>query len=150
MISYQHSDLTQHPPRSPRIRLGGYVHLPRLLDKARAHLAGKLGEYNWNCPLDQRFLTFTGLNADALLAEVRAGRNDSEILAWVTATQQQARSPWEILAWSDWLEHLAPGDAKRHAAFSESIAKLAPRREDIQTAFDRLDLDDYASFGGRP
>ena len=29
-------NLTRHPPRSPRTRLGGYVHLPRLIDKARA------------------------------------------------------------------------------------------------------------------
>jgi hypothetical protein len=46
MISYSAPDLSQHPPRSPRARLGGYVHLPRLLDKARAHLAGRMGEYN--------------------------------------------------------------------------------------------------------
>ena len=40
MISYSTPDLTQHPPRSPRVRLGGFVHLPRLLDKARAYAAG--------------------------------------------------------------------------------------------------------------
>ena len=33
-------DLTQRPPRSPRVRLGGYTILPRLLDKARATIAG--------------------------------------------------------------------------------------------------------------
>ncbi len=40
-------DLTQRPPRSPRVRLGGYVILPRMLDKGRAALAGKLGEYHF-------------------------------------------------------------------------------------------------------
>jgi len=34
-------DLTQRPPRSPRLTLGGYVILPRMLDKGRAQLAGK-------------------------------------------------------------------------------------------------------------
>ena len=29
-------DLTKQPPRSPRVRLGGYVILPRCLDKGRA------------------------------------------------------------------------------------------------------------------
>ena len=38
-------NLTQHPPRSPRVRLGGYTILPRLLDKARAVIAGTAGEY---------------------------------------------------------------------------------------------------------
>jgi len=34
-------DLTQRPPRSPRVRLGGYVILPRMLDKGRATINGK-------------------------------------------------------------------------------------------------------------
>ena len=37
-------DLTQRPPRSPRCRLGGYVTLPRMLDKGRATIMGKSGE----------------------------------------------------------------------------------------------------------
>ena len=49
-------DLTQRPPRSPRVRLGGYALLPRMLDKGRATLAGKNGEYHYACPLDQRLL----------------------------------------------------------------------------------------------
>ena len=36
-------DLTQRPPRSPRVRLGGYVILARILDKGRATLANKAG-----------------------------------------------------------------------------------------------------------
>ncbi len=46
-------DLTQRPPRSPRQRLGGYAILPRMLDKGRATIAGKQGEYHFNCPLDR-------------------------------------------------------------------------------------------------
>ncbi len=34
-------DLTQRPPRSPRVRLGGFVILPRMLDKGRPLLMGK-------------------------------------------------------------------------------------------------------------
>src|SRR5277367_6486872 len=91
-------DLTQHPPRSPRVQLGGYVHLPRLLDKARAEIAGKAGEYDYNCPLDQHFFKFTGIGHEALLAEVRKGASDSEIIVWVRANS--ARLPHEIAAWS--------------------------------------------------
>jgi hypothetical protein len=32
---------------------------------------------------------------------------------------------------------------------AEDIERLAPGRDDIRTNFDRLDLDDYISFGGR-
>ena len=148
MISFQHPDLTQHPPRSPRIRLGGYVALPRILDKARAHLAGKCGEYKWNNPLDQRLFTFLGVRAEDFLAAVAEGRTDTAMLAWIDASAQPRRLPWEIAAWCHWIENLAPGDAARHARFAEEITRHCPDRDDIRSLFDRLDLDDYVTFGG--
>lgn len=149
MTCYSAPDLTRHPPRSPRVKLGGLVHLPRLLDKARAHAAGKIGEYKWNCPLDQRLCSFLGLDVEALLAEVRKGRSDTEMLAWVTANSSHRRDPWEIRAWSAWLADLSAGNIDRHQMFADELKKNAPGRDDIATFFDRLDLDDYVSFGGR-
>lgn len=148
-MNYSQPDLSRHPPRSARVRLGGFVHLPRLLDKARAHLAGTLGEYIWNCPLDQRFFAFTGVTADALLAAAKDGRSDAEMLEWLTSAMRPARHAHEILAWSAWLENLAAGDAQRHRTMAEHIEKMGPKRDDIRTMFDRLDLDDYFSFGGK-
>src|SRR6202044_3130060 len=46
-MSLHTPDLTKFPPRSGRVRLGGYVILPRCLDKGRATLAGKNGEYHF-------------------------------------------------------------------------------------------------------
>ena len=66
------SDLTKQPPRSPRTRLGGYVILPRMLDKGRATIAGKHGEYKYACPLDQRFLEFAGIDPAALKKQLAA------------------------------------------------------------------------------
>jgi hypothetical protein len=73
-------DLTQHPPRSPRVRLGGYAILPRMLDKGRATIAGKHGEYHYDCPTDQRFLSFVGISPEALKKQLAAGNGDGEIL----------------------------------------------------------------------
>lgn len=148
-MNYAAPDLTQHPPRSARVRLGGFVHFARLLDKARAHVAGATGEYIWNCPLDQRFFAFTGVTADGVLAAVKEGRGDTEMLEWLMANLQPKRQLWEIVAWSQWLENLGPGDVQRHKVFSEEIAAKAPKRDDIRTFFDRLDMDDYVSFGGK-
>ena len=39
------NDLTQRPPRSARVRLGGYAILPRCLDKGRATVNGKNRKY---------------------------------------------------------------------------------------------------------
>src|SRR5208282_3941543 len=99
-MNYSSPDLTQNPPRSPRIRLGGFVILPRLLDKCRATIAGKNGEYHFACPLDQRFLQFTGIDPEAIKAEVAKGAGDTEILAWVRAHASQKRGEWEIAQWS--------------------------------------------------
>ena len=147
MINYQTPDLTQHPPRSARVRLGGFVHLPRLLDKARAVIAGRNGTYDYNCPLDQTFFEFTAINHEELLAEVKRGRSDSEMLAWVNAHTK--RTPVEIAAWSQFRETFAPGSAGAHLWCAETIKAIAPDRDDIRTFFDLLDLDDYASFGGK-
>jgi hypothetical protein len=149
MINLNAPDFTQHPPRSPRVKLGGLVHLPRLLDKARAHAAGKIGDYKWNCPLDQRLCVFLGLDIEALLTEVKNGRTDTELLAWIMANGAAKRTAWEIRAWSDWLTNLSAGDMNRHALFAEELKKNAPGREDIVTFFDRLDLDDFVSYGGK-
>ena len=142
-------DLTRRPPRSPRVRLGGYVCLPRLLDKGRAQLAGKAGDYRYNCPIDQRWFSFTGLSSDALLAELAKGKSDGELLAWIAENAPLRRAPWEISAWSAYMEARAPGDAESHRILAENIEKLAPDREDIIGWFDLLDLDDYVSFGGK-
>jgi hypothetical protein len=118
-----------------------------LLDKARAANAGKNGEYNYNCPLDQHFFRFTGIGHEELLAELKAGRSDSEMLAWVRG--RTARLPAEIAAWSAWMASNGPGGAPGHEWFGESIKASSADRDDIHGFFDLLDLDDYVSFGGR-
>lgn len=143
-------DLTQHPPRSPRIRLGGYVVLARCLDKGRATIAGKNGEYHFACPLDQRFLDFAGIEPEALKKELATGKSDSEILEWVEKNARFKRSPIEIASWSAFVEQRVPGDVETREYFNSVCAKMAPKREDIFTFFDMLDLDDYVTFGGKP
>jgi hypothetical protein len=143
-------DLTKQPPRSPRVRLGGYAVLPRILDKCRATLAGKNGEYVYDCPTDQHFLTFVGIDAEALKREVATGKGDGEILAWIEGNARIRRSPSEIHSWSDFMNQRAPVEVEGREFFQEEHQRLAPKREDISTWFDLLDLDDYVMFGGKP
>jgi uncharacterized protein DUF5069 len=143
-------DLTKRPPRSPRVRLGGYVILPRTLDKGRAKIAGTNGEYHFNCPLDQRVLSFAGIDADALGKQLAAGKSDSEILEWITAKSKTKRTAHEIAQWSAHQEQRAPGDPDSREFFNDEQKRAAPHREDIVTWFDLLDVDDYATFGGKP
>jgi len=147
MINQSKPNLTEHPPRSVRVRLGGFVHLPRLLDKARAELEGKNGDYHYNCPLDGSFFAFTGINAEEMLAEIKTGKSDTEMLAWVVAKAN--RQPFEVAAWSTWLEAHGPGGVDGHEWLAGVVKEGAPDRDDIRSFADLLDLDDYVSFGGR-
>lgn len=144
-------DLTQRPPRSMRVRLGGYAILPRVLDKCRAVLVGKNGEYKFNCPLDQHLFNFVGIDAEAFKAEVAKGAGDSEMLAWIQANAKIQRSPWEIQQWSTYHDNRGPdSDAETLAYFANAVAKLSTTREDIRAWADMLDLDDHVSYGGQP
>jgi hypothetical protein len=142
-------DLTQRPPRSPRVRLGGYVILPRMLDKGRATVVGKHGEYHFNCPMDQRFLNFVGVKADTLKKQLAAGKGDTEILQWIQKNGKHKPTEPEVQAWSAYQEQRAPSDTDSREFFHEIHGKIAPKREDIATWFDLLDLDDYVTFGGQ-
>jgi hypothetical protein len=142
-------DLTKFPPRSPRVRLGGYVILPRCLDKGRATIAGKNGEYHYDCPLDQRFLEFAGVDAEALKKELAAGKGDGDILQWINANAKHKRTEVEIAIWSRLAEKRSPGDVESRDYFNGMQKTVGPKREDIITWFDLLDLDDYVSFGGK-
>lgn len=140
-------DLTKFPPRSPRVRLGGYVMLPRCLDKGRATLAGKNGEYHYACPLDQRFLEFVGIHPEVLKKEL--DKSDGEILEWIKKNAEYKHSPEEIAAWSATMEQRTPSDVETREYFNGLHKTAAPKREDIVTWFDLLDVDDFASFGGK-
>ncbi len=147
MLKLAKPDLTQFPPRSPRVRLGGYAQLPRLIDKARAFAPGKAGEYHYHCPLDRFFFDFSGIGHKALLEQVKKGSSDTKIAEWVE--KKSKRTPQEIAAWTAWIEARSAGGADGHEWFHKAITRLAAGREDIRTLFDLLDLDDYVTFGGR-
>lgn len=77
-------DLTKEFPRSPYEELEGFPWLPRMIDKTRSLLAGKLGEYfPFPCGGDRDFLASVGLDAAGFKAKVASGATDAEIAQWV-------------------------------------------------------------------
>jgi len=149
-ITVPHMDLTKQAPRSFRVRLGGFVTLPRILDKGRAALAGKNGEYNYNSPTDKRLAQFIGLDMDQLLQELAKGKGDDEILEWIQANARIPRAPWEIASWSQYFETRGPdSDGETLQAFADYLGQHSKTREDVKTWFEAIELDDYASFGGK-
>lgn len=133
-----------------RTRLGGYVILPRMLDKGRAELTGKNGDFHYACPMDQRWIKFTGVDPVALKAELATGKGDGEILEWIQANAKHQREPWEIQQWSEFNERRGPdSDAESLAFFTKYVNELSKTRTDLKTWADVLDLDDYVSYGGK-
>ena len=99
-------DLNTDVPRSPRALLPDcdYVVAARTLDKCRAVLIEKNGEYHYDCPLDNLFFDFTGISADAFKEFVATGANDVEVGAWIGQTAKE-RSRTDIVVWNNDLRY---------------------------------------------
>ncbi len=74
------SHLTQHPPRSARVRLGGYAKLRASSTKGGPPSVGKQGDYKYGNPMDQHLLDFIGITKEALLEQLKTGAGDWELL----------------------------------------------------------------------
>jgi Domain of unknown function (DUF5069) len=133
-------DLTKEAPRSPRERMGGVAHLPRMLDKARALAAGRLGEYIYPCPMDRRVLAFLELDAEDL-ANAAAALSDSEMEGWVEAHAAH-RDEAERHAFSEGLLTLGPSDDESRAAFAAQVAALGPRGQGARSWADLMDREE--------
>src|SRR3977135_523123 len=71
-------------PRSPYEKLGGFVHLPRLIDKAKLHRKGLLNGYNYkSVGFDKHLLAFLKLDGDAFEEVANRLDDDAAILKWV-------------------------------------------------------------------
>lgn len=142
-------DLTKRAPRSPRIRLGGLAILPRMLDKGRAAIAGTIGDYHFDCPLDGFVKEFLDFDAEQLKEQLATGKGDGEILEWILANSKNKRTAPEIEAWSAYMDRYISGNTGMRGFVQENHSKIAPDRKDIFSLFDYLDLDDHVTFGGK-
>lgn len=133
-------DLRHQHPRSIRQRLDGYVHLARMIDKCRALQAGMQGEYVYPCPLDERLLQFAGISSEAFAREVRS-RTDQEIVNWFQ-TNAAAHTPSEIEAWNEVMLTAGPDTEEKWTYFKNTRDAIDPRRTDITTWADLLDLEE--------
>lgn len=133
-------DLTEEYPRSPKEKLGGYVHLARMIDKARAKEAGMLGEYIYPCPLDQALLGFLGVDADAFLKEATEG-DDQGIIEWLQHNAK-VHTPEQIDAWNKVFLTRTPQNEESRQRFLKTRERVAPNRTDVTRWIDLLDLEE--------
>ena len=130
--------------RSPYVQTGGLYYFARMLDKIRLHAAGELPlDYHANLGsgFDARCTSFLWIEYPELVARVKQGGSDEEILEWCF---QRGRKPSaeEIEIWNEFMRKRGWNDEmserlalrKREGGFGD--------RDDIQTFFDFIDLDE--------
>ena len=138
-------DLTKEAPRSPKTKIGGYVILARTYDKCRALLWGNIGDYHYDCPLDNMLFGWKGVTGDDFKAEVENGASDEEMAKWLD-NHGEKKTPEEVRAWSDQTMAVNPYEnPEKRDWFVEqvSVYKLDPK---TTTLFDWLDVDDRESY----
>jgi hypothetical protein len=139
-------DLTKEAPRSPRTRVGGYAILGRTLDKCRALIGGNIGEYHFDCPLDNMLFGFKDVRGDDFKAEVEKGASDADMAKWLD-THGEKKTPDAVKRWADEMEKANPlyNNPEKRDYYIEETRKLGldPATTPL---FDWLEADDKASF----
>ena len=137
-------DLTGEAPRSPRIRVGGYAILGRTIDKCRALVAGNIGKYHFDCPLDNMLFGFKGVKGDDFKAQIEQGASDAEMVEWLNQSGEKKTST-EIKRWAEQVEASSLYNRpEKREFFSDAVKKLGldPTKT---TTFDWLEIDDKVS-----
>lgn len=140
-------DLTTSYPRSVREKYLGVVQIARTIDKGKAKLAGKLGDYNYDCPMDKHLFEWLGIDGEQLLEAIKKGDKATEDFVRV---QLAKKNQTEIDTFNrDWLEYgPAPGsDGEKY--FLNLRNQVAPNRTDVKAWADLLDLDEKRSVPQR-
>lgn len=140
-------DLTKSYPRSVREKHLGMVQVARTIDKGKAALAGKLGEYRYDCPMDQHLFEFLGINADQLLDAIKKGDKAADDFMR-SAIEKKGHAEIEKFN-REWLEYGPAKGSDSEKYFLELRNQVAPDRTDVTAWADLLDLDEKRSVPHR-
>lgn len=141
-MALQKIDLTTGYPSSVRTELFGIVQLQRTIDKGIALAQGTVGEYHYNCPMDQAVFEYLGIDHEQLLEVIKKANDAGEIESYVKPFVAK-KSATELAQWNEeWLQD-APDAGSDGAKYLRSMVEAKdPSRTDITTWADMLDLDE--------
>ena len=121
-------------PRSPYEKLGGYVHLPRLIDKARLYRKGLLNGYNYKTVgFDKHLLAFLKLDGDKFEEIANHFDDDQEVLSqpWFS---NRDRYPATVIEHVLYDAAKQRGDDETVAMLNRAIDQLIEQSEDADAA----------------
>lgn len=120
----------------------------RTVDKCRASLAGKLGEYHCDCPLDNQLFGFKGINGSQFKDAVASAKSYMDVVEWLQANGTR-KTAQEITAWSNQVEALKLAECPAIQDHKKEVAQSCEKLGldfDSATLFEWLEADDEASF----
>jgi len=138
-------DLTKEAPASPRVRVGNYPLLARAADKGRASLAGTVGEYHFDCPLDNMLFGFKGVKGDDVKKLLESGSSNEEIATWIDANGTPKTAD-EINAWASGVEAYRPYDDPEKKDWFVGVCTEIGLDPAKSTLYDFLEHDDKVSY----
>jgi Domain of unknown function (DUF5069) len=130
--------------RSPHEKLGDIVYFGRMLDKIRLHAQGKLPtDYHkaLGGGFDGRCCSFLGVKYEDVVARVKLGGEDTDVLEWCF-TNGRKPSAEEIEVWNSFLRKRGWRDDASQRLTERKKEFNISHRDDIQTFFDLLDIDE--------
>lgn len=133
--------------RSPHAKIGGLVYFGRMLDKIRLHAVGQLPkDYipNLGAGFDAACLRFLWIEYPDLVARVKEGGTDDEILAWAFSRGRKP-SDDESFVWNEFMRKRGWRDDLSDRLAMRKAESGFENRPEIQTFFDYIDADE-----GRP
>ncbi len=143
-MSIQSPDLTTEYPRSARDNsIAGYVIAARALDKCRADIAGTIGDYHSDCPLDNIWLDFVGIKYADFREFVATGADDAAVSEWVEKNAK-SREKIEIIRWNnDWRDkHISELPDNLQEFLETYIPQNIPKNRPIYVLFDIYDIEE--------
>ncbi len=133
-------DLTQEFPRGPREKMAGLVHIPRMIDKARAARQNTLGDYIYPCPMDKIMLEFLKVDSDTFQKKA-CDASEEDLSTWITL-QCQNQSSEDKQAANLKILKSQPDNPEKWETFHEIRDGLDSSRTDITTWVDLIDLEE--------
>jgi len=136
------------PVRSPAAKLGGIVYFGRMIDKIRAHAAGRLpGDYQPNLGkgFDARCCRFLRMDYNILVQRVLQGGNDEEILQWCFANGRKPDAE-DIFVWNEFMRKVGWNDDTSETLMRRKKEAGMAGRSEIRTMFEFIDVDEGRSL----
>ncbi len=129
-------------PRSGRETLGGVVYLARAIDKMRADLEGKAGEYIAACPQSRKVYDLFGVTPEQFREAVQKSAGDEGVLRWLQEHGTAQPSKEDIARFNERMLHDGPS-AGDMDYFRHTLEKAGQaHRTDIRTWVDLQDIEE--------